>query len=148
MKIRLVLAISLTLAFLLCVFPVTCLASMTDSDNVIMTAVLDGKVLENGKTYEVNGSEELTINAASTNTDIAFIALYFYEKGATAEERTAAYEGRIKIKGGSFTIIIPTAAPGTTKILYVEAVDSSDDGTDNVVSKTGWQGIYLHYPEN
>ena len=148
MKTRSVLVIFLVISLLVWVFPTSCFATMTDSDSVLMSAVMDGEVLEYGETYEVNGGEELTVNAASANADISFIALYFYEKGATEEERTAAYEGRIKIKGGSFTILIPTATPGTTKVLYIEAVDRSDNGTDNVISKTGWQGIYLHYPED
>lgn len=147
MKFRLKIVVSLAMVLLVCVFPITCLATMTDSDNVIMTATIDGQVLEYGETYEVNGDEEFTVNAASANADIAFIALYFYDKGATEEEKTLAYEGRIKIKGGSFTILLPKADPGATKVLYIEAVDRSDDGTENVISKSGWQGIYLHYPE-
>lgn len=145
--LRLGVAVLLTVIFTVCFSSLSCLASMTDSDSVFMTVVLDGEVIEYGATYEVSGGEELTVNATSTNADIAFVALYSYDKGASEEEKTAAYEKRIKIKGGSFTILIPDASSGTTSVLYIEAVDRSDNGTDNTISKTGWQGFYLHYPD-
>ncbi len=101
---------------------------------VTMSVKLDGTTMNQGKEYEVNGGEKIVVTAESTQADIAFIG-YYYD----SEEIT-------DVNGDTLTITVPTGTPGTKKTLYIEAVASNDDGTPNVITKTGWIEYYLVYP--
>jgi len=106
---------------------------------VSMITMLDNRSLKNNTRYEVHGGETITIVAASSEADMAFISYYFAPD--------MAFEERIKIVGGTAEITLPKKDPGTLLNLRVEPVASNDDGTENTVTKTGWQKYTLEYVE-
>lgn len=103
---------------------------------------LNGERIIPTKTYEVKGGETLTAIASTEieGSSIAFMSYYFVENGEKVTET-------ITSKKDVITITIPKAEPGTEKLLFIEAVDSNDDGTENFITKTGWQGFRLQYVE-
>lgn len=139
------------LAVLLTVFTAllmtTALAS-TDSEYVSMSVTLDGEELEYGGTYKVSGGERINVSAFSKNADIAFVAYYYEDENDSEAEKVAAYANRTKVYESEFSIVVPQLDEGARRILWIEAVDKSDDGTQNVVTKTGWQGYYLEWEKS
>lgn len=120
-------------------------ASMSDSEYVFMTVVLNEEALAYAGTYKVSGGEEIKVSAFSENADICFVAYYYEKENDSEEEKHAAYENRTKIYESDFSIIVPELEEGERRILWIEAVDEDDDGTPNVVNKTGWQAVFLEW---
>lgn len=143
-KISLILSV---IMLALVIFPVMISTASTNSDYVSMTVKLEGVSMKHGAEYTVKGGEKIKVDASSKNADIAFIAYYFDDINDSNSQREENYKNRKKVSSSSLTITVPTASIGTTKVLWVEAVDASDDGSENVVTKTGWQGYYLNYKE-
>ena len=129
------------------VLPSFALAS-TDSKYVSMSVKYAGKELDYGSTYEVKAGDKISVSASSKNANIAFVAYYFYDKGASDAVQEKAYNARTKVNKASFDITVPAGTAGSTKVLWVEAVDASDDGSENVKTKTGWQLYYLKFVDN
>ena len=140
-KVSLILSV---IMLALAIFPLTGALASTDSEYVSMSVKFEGKEMVYASTYEVVGGEKIEVSASSKNAPIAFIAYYFDNKGDSDSQKDANYAARKKVYDSSLTITVPTASVGTTKILWVEAVDANDDSTDNVVTKTGWQGYETH----
>ena len=139
-KISLILSV-IMIALVIC--PLAISSASTDSKYVEMSVKLDGKELEYGATYDVKGGEKVKVSASSKNAPIAFISYYFENENDSDAAKDSAYKNRTKVKENSITITIPVASVGTEKILWVEAVDSEDNGVDNLINKTGWQGYIL-----
>lgn len=107
---------------------------------ITLDAKLEGKDLIPEETVEVVGGEQIEITALTslTNSSIALIGYYFVENGEKLGETN-------NVEGGLAAITVPDAAPGTERLLFVEAVDACDDGTENQITKTGWQRYLLKY---
>lgn len=105
---------------------------------VDMTIKMGSKTLGEGSKVDVEGGEKITVSATSTKSTIQRIGYYFYYNGKKEGNTTDIYEDNI-------TITVPTGTAGTKRYLYVEAVASNDDGSENTVTKTGWVEITLNY---
>lgn len=141
-KVSLILSV---IMLALAIFPLTNAIASTNSKYVSMSVLFNGKEMVYASTYEVTGGEKIQVSASSKNAPIAFIAYYFENEDDTESQKDTAYNNRKKEYTDSFTITVPTASVGTQKILWIEAVDETDDGSSNEVTKTGWQGYYLKY---
>lgn len=129
----------------LAIFPLTASIASTNSENVSMSVLFNNKEMEYAGVYEVTGGETIKVSATSKNAPIAFIAYYYNNENDSKEQQEANYKARTKVNSSSVTITVPTGSVGTTRVLWIEAVDSKDNGSENVVNKTGWQGYYLKY---
>lgn len=110
-----------------------------DGCQVAMTVTLDGKNLEDNTRYLVQGGEMVTVISQSSEADMAFVG-YRFVADTTIGEIT-------DVKGGTAEFVIPKMEPGKTLELHIEAVASNDDGSENTVTKTGWQKYTLEYFE-
>lgn len=131
----------------LVVFPIFTSMASTNSKNVSMSVKLEGKELAYASTSKVTGGEKITVSASSTNGDMAFIAYYYENESDSDAKKDEDYANRTKEYSSSTTITVPTMSVGTRRILWIEAVDSTDNGSANVETKTGWQGYYLEWVE-
>lgn len=107
---------------------------------VTLETTFNGNKINPKDIIEVTGGEQIEVTAQTSLADssIAFIGYYFVENGEKLGETN-------KVEGGLAAITVPDAAPGTERLLFVEAVDACDDGTENQITKTGWQGYLLKY---
>ncbi len=110
--------------------------TIEDNCQVELLTVLNGTVMEDGKTYNVVSGDEIFVTAGSTVSDIAFISYFF---------STSSYEEKTTIEDDHLTITVPEGIAGSSIDLYVEPVASNDDGTPNTITKTGWQKYTLTY---
>ncbi len=108
---------------------------------VSMSVKMNSTVLTAGKTYKVNGGENVKVTASSSVKDvgIAFIGYYFSDD-----------TNIIDVNAGSLTIPIEKRPAGTKVTLYVEAVAKNDDGSEkyNENTRTGWKKFYLQFADN
>ena len=105
---------------------------------VSMDATLNGSKVTFGNTYQVKGGEKIRVNASTSGYEasIAYIGYYYTENMKVTD-----------VKSNTLEITVPTAAAGSKKTLYIEAVADNDDGTKGqTLTKTGWQKIVLEYP--
>ena len=111
-----------------------------DIQQVSMNVKMNSTVLTAGKTYKVNGGENIKVTASSSvkDVDIAFIGYYFSDNTDI-----------IDVDGNSLTIPIEKRPAGTKVTLYVEAVAENDDGSEeyNENTRTGWKEFYLQFPD-
>ena len=116
---------------------------VTDSSihQVSMNVKMGSTVLKEGRTYIVNGGEQIiaTAETSGAGAEISFIGY--------------RYTGETKVKdvyGDELIITLPNLAPGTKTTLYIEAVASNDDKSNgyNENTRTGWKEFYLQYADN
>lgn len=130
--------------------------ALLDVCQVSVETKMDGKKLQNESMYEVGGGEKVTIRSSSTRAEISFITHYFVTKDAKTGKitKTEHYEDRNLKKVGTnsqgygiyeSTVIIPEKPVGTLVNLMVEPVAANDDGSENTITKTGWQKYTLEY---
>ena len=143
-KVSLILSIMM---LALAIFPLTNAIASTNSAYVSMSVRFNGSEMVYANTYEVSGGEKIQVSASSKNAPIAFIAYFYDNENDSDAQLDANYNNRTKVYSDSLTITVPTGAVGTTKTLWIEAVDAKDNGTDNEINKTGWQAYYLKYVE-
>ena len=158
MKKRISLILSVILLALV-VIPVACVNATTTTDcQVSVETKMDGKTLQDNTRYEVEGGETVKVRSSSTKTSIEFITHYFviidpktgdYTTTAHYKDRNLAKVG-VNAQGNSIyesTFTIPYKPAGSLINLMVEPVASNDDGSENTITKTGWQKYTLEYKD-
>ena len=164
---RFFIAIILVLSLVFCMYNVTfaevvseqneldneiTIKNCSNSEYVSMFVQLGDVYMENFQEYEISKEDEIIVNASSENGPIAFTGYFFMlvnpdEYTEEQIENFKIYEDIVDVYSSTLTINVPNVEIGTKLLLWIEAVDVTDDGTDNTLTKTGWQGFYLNVIE-
>lgn len=155
MKKRISLILSVIL-LALAIVPIVNVNATSNTCQVSVETKMGSKKLQNNSRYKISGGEKVTVRSSSTKAEIEFITHYFVTKELEKEEptRTERYKDRDLKKVGTnnqgygiyeSTIIIPKNPAGTLVNLMVEPVAANDDGSENTITKTGWQKYILEY---
>lgn len=114
-------------------------SAVKPTPQIAMSISFAGETLQDDHVIMVKAGDIINVNAEAP-AGVAFIGFYFDHNN----ERSPI----VDYPGDTAAFVCPPNPLGTDIELYVEAVSNDDDGSPNLITKTGWHRVVLRYQEN